>query len=158
MLYPLFKNLIEKVSSSVSLSGTNGASGLAASNGQAYRLGSYPQIRSMPRNKDPHPLPEDTRFGSDEHIIVACAEGSRTASIGQDTPGTEVDSDERQVRSPVQHGHSRVQVFPGPRLKEHKRSPSNAPATGGILVTTDFIVSEGSETHGVVHGDAFLDV
>lgn len=158
MLYPLFKNLIEKVGSSISLSNTNGASGRAPSNGQVYRLGSYPENRSKPRNKDPHPLPEDTRFGSDEHIILPCGEESMAASIGEDTSGTEVDADERQVRSPTQHGHSRMQIFPCPKTKEHKRSGSSVPATGGILVTTDFVVSDEGQGHRVIRGDTFLDV
>ncbi|ROV88060.1 hypothetical protein VMCG_10397 [Cytospora schulzeri] len=159
MLYPLFRNFFEKVTSGISLSNTNGATRQAANNRQAYRLGSYPEARSKPRNKDPDPLPEETRFGSDEHIIIACEEGgSRAASLGQEGSGTEVDTEERQVRSPFRHGPSRAHIFPGSSQREHKRSPSNAPATGGILVTTDFVVSEGHEAHGPIHGDAYLDV
>lgn len=159
MLYPLFKNFLEKVSSSISPSNTNGISGRAPSNGQAYRLGSYPESRSKPRNKDLHPFPEDTRFDSDEHIVSDCAEDSRSSSIGRDTSGTDVETGDRKVQSPIQHqgGHSHALAFPGPGPRGHQRSPSNAPITAGIMVTTDFVVSE-SEARDTVRGDTFLDV
>ncbi|KUI60976.1 hypothetical protein VP1G_08129 [Cytospora mali] len=159
MLYPLFRNFFEKVSSSITLSNTNGGTGGVPSNGQAYRLGSYPDGPSKIRNKDPNPLPEDTRFGSDEHIIITCNDDSRATSIVQDKSETEVGTDQRQGQSPVWHGTSHAQVFPGQGHNEHQRSLSNSRATGGILVTTDVVVSEAHQQHRANRGgDAYLEV
>ncbi|KUI65764.1 hypothetical protein VM1G_02258 [Cytospora mali] len=158
MLYPLFRNFFEKVSSSITHSNTNGGTGGVPSNGQAYRLGSYPDGPSKVRNKDPNPLPEDTRYGSDEHII-ACNDDSRAPSIGQDTSETEVGTDQREGQSPVWHGTSHAQAFPGQGHNEHQRSLSNSRDTGGILVTTDVVVSEGHQYHRTNRGgDAYLEV
>lgn len=157
MLYPLFRNFLEKVNSTISLSNTNGATGRTGSNGQAYRLSSYPESRSKPKPKDPNPLPE---FGSDEHIIP-CEDDSRAASIGQAPSEAEADTDERHVRNPFQHGNNRAKAFHGASHQEHTRSTSNSPANGGgIMVTTDFVVTEvhDHQTHGGKRGDAYLDV
>lgn len=159
MLYPLLKRLFERVGCSITLSSPRGASGRAASSGQAYRLGGYPRSRSKPRSKDPNPIPEETRYSSDEHIIFACAECSRTASSSQDTSRAEVDTKERHVHSPFQHGNNHTKIFRGPGHLKSKPSLSNAPATGGILVTKDIVVSEVHEAPGASGGgEAYFEV
>ncbi|ROW00012.1 hypothetical protein VPNG_08351 [Cytospora leucostoma] len=159
MLYPLLKKFFERVGCSITLSSPRGASGQAASSGQAYRLGGYPHSRSKPRSKDPDPIPEETRYGSDEHIIFACTECSRTASSSQDTTRAEVDTKERHVHSPFQHGNNHTKVFRGPGHLKSKPSLSSAPATGGILVTKDIVVSEVHGSPGASRGgEAYFEV
>lgn len=152
MLYPLLKRILQKVGSTIS-SDTNGVTGPGGSNGQPYRLGSYPDDRSKPKTRDPNPLNE---FGSDEHIIMEPAEDSRATSSCQDTSEHEVDVDQRHARDTFGH---RAQAFPSPDLEAHKRSFSNSLANGGIMVTTDFVVTEGHHVDGDSRGaNAYLDV
>ncbi|KAL2878316.1 hypothetical protein SGCOL_006285 [Colletotrichum sp. CLE4] len=78
MVYPLFKSVIDKSrNASTNKSGAMGDS-------QGYRLGSYPG-KQGPRS---HPLsiPNETTWGSDEHIVSSSVEkniaGGEEASIG----------------------------------------------------------------------------
>lgn len=160
MLYPLLKKFFEIIGSSIMLTSVHGESRRAASKGNAYRLGSYPDGGHTKRKvNDPDPLPDETPFGSDEHIVPARVEGSRAASSSQDTPrvGEHID-DEYLAGNPFQQGHNHVHVFPGP-VHKHHRSQTSAPALGGILVTKDFVVTEQYQADGASRGgEAYLDV
>ena len=155
MLYPLLKKLFEIIGSSITVTSAHVGTGRAASNGQAYRLSSYPDKRGV---KDPDPLPDDTRSGSEEHIIITCVDDSKATSSSQGIPAVGVDTDEHQARNLFQQGHIHAHAFPDP-VHKHQRSPSCAPAAGGILVTKDFVVTEDYQINGANRSsDAYLDV
>ncbi|KAK1579306.1 uncharacterized protein LY79DRAFT_564522 [Colletotrichum navitas] len=78
MVYPLFKKFIDK-----SIASTNKKSTLGDSN--RYRLGSYPGKKGPKSGSHPLSIPNETAWGSDEHIVSNKAEksiGEEEASIG----------------------------------------------------------------------------
>ncbi|KAJ0120454.1 hypothetical protein J7T55_015181 [Diaporthe amygdali] len=88
MLYPLLKSFLEKIGTTMGFTNNNGESGRATGSGQAYRLGSYPDQHKKTKNRDPNPVPEETRYGSNEHIVPANDEShgadSRSEGISLD--------------------------------------------------------------------------
>ncbi|KAK2007305.1 hypothetical protein LZ32DRAFT_695486 [Colletotrichum eremochloae] len=88
MLYPLFKGVIDKSRNA----STNKKATLGDSNG--YRLGSYPGKKGPKSGSHPLSIPNETAWGSDEHIVSNKPEksiGSEEASIG---------SSDKQSQSP----------------------------------------------------------
>ena len=158
MLYPLLKSFLERIGTTLALTNNNAGSGRDISTGQAYRLGRYPNQHKKTRNKDPNPLPEETRYGSNERIVSLDGESRHAASRG-DGPAAD-----DQPRSPfyVADGFepARVTLCSGPSASDVRRpAPIDHPIAGGIIVTREYNVSEDRRINDVNHNDrAFLDV
>ncbi|TDZ49877.1 hypothetical protein CTRI78_v007776 [Colletotrichum trifolii] len=131
MVYPLFKNAIDK---SRNLS-TNKNSGLGDSNG--YRLGSYPGKKSA--HAHPLSLPAETQWDSKEHIVndsmeKGTASGGDEASIG---------SDKHQPQSPyLPQGadHAQAAVADGSRQEARPRRHDSL-TQSNIVVTKEYSIS-----------------
>lgn len=158
MLYPLLKSFLAKIGTTLALTNNNGESGRATSSGQAYRLGSYPNQHKKTRNKDPNPMPEDTRYGSNERIVSVDGE-SRDAASGGDAAAFD--------DQPHDHFHgtsgfepARVTVCSGPGPSSARRpTPIDYTSAGGIMVTREYNVSEDRRINDADQNDrAFLDV
>lgn len=158
MLYPLLKSFLEKIGTTLALTNNNAGSGRDISSGHAYRLGSYPNQHKKTRNKDPNPLPEETRYGSNERI-VSLDDESRHANSSGGGPASD-----GQPHSPFhvadEFEPARVTVCSGPSASDARRpAPIDHPIAGGIIVTREYNVSEDRRIHDVSHHDrAFLDV
>lgn len=158
MLYPLLKNFLEKIGSTLALTNNNGVSGGVTVNGQGYRLGSYPNQHRKTRNKDPNPVPEETRYGSNEHIVPLDDEIRDADSTGE---GAAIE-EQSHSRFHVAGGFepARVTVCSGPSPSDARRpTPIDHTIAGGIIVTREYNVSEDRRIHDAKQNDrAFLDV
>lgn len=158
MLYPILKGFFEKVGMSLSLTNNKSGNRRATSNGQAYRLGSFSERNKRTKNKDPNPLPEESRYGSDEHIVPLDGESRDAVSSGQ---GAAAD-DRTQGAFHVAGGFKTagVTVSSGPSPTDARRSRAvEHPSADGIVVTREYNVSEGRRRHVADQNDgAFPDV
>ncbi|WYZ46661.1 hypothetical protein EsH8_IX_000886 [Colletotrichum jinshuiense] len=130
MVYPLFKNVIDKSrNASTNKSGAMGDS-------QGYRLGSYPG-KQGPRS---HPLsiPNETTWGSNEHIVT---DVEKTTSGGDETS---ISSD-KQPQSPyLPQGTNIAEVASdNNRRSMRPRRQQNEPNHKNIVVTTEYTISRG---------------
>lgn len=158
MLYPLLKSFLQKIGTTLALTNNNDASGQSTNNVQAYRLGSYPNQHKKTRNKDPNPVPEESRYGSDEHIVSL---GDDSCDAGSSGEGAAVDEQSRG-RFHVAAGFepARVTVCSGPGPSDGRRpTPVDHTGAGGIIVTREYNVSEDRRMNDPGQNDrAFLDV
>lgn len=156
MLYPLLKNFLVKIGTTLALT-NNGGSGRATSTGHAYRLESYPKHKKT-RNKDPNPVPEETRYGSNERIVSSDDENHDAASSGD--VATAVDQPHGPFLGAGVFEPARVTVCSGPSASDARHpTPINHANSGGIIVTREYNVSEGRHINDVDENDrAFLDV
>lgn len=158
MLYPLLKSFLQKIGTTLALTNNNDASGRSTNNGQAYRLGSYPNHHKKTRNKDPNPVPEESRYGSDEHIVSL---GDESRDAGSSGEGAAVD-EQSHGRFHVAAGFepARVTVCSGPGPSDGRRpTPVDHTGAGGIIVTREYNVSEDRRMNDSGQNDrAFLDV
>ncbi|GJC87297.1 hypothetical protein ColLi_10135 [Colletotrichum liriopes] len=136
MVYPLFKSVIDK---SRNLS-TNKNSALGDSNG--YRLGSYPGKQGPKSGSHPLSIPNETTWGSDEHIVSSKVEKTTSgeeASIGSsDKPylsqgSTAAKSAEEE---PIYNN----------RLSMRTRKQNNI-QQNHITITTEYTVSRATPDH-----------
>lgn len=158
MLYPLLKSFLEKIGTTMGFTSKNGESGRATGSGQAYRLGSYPDQHRKTKNRDPNPVPEETRYGSNEHIVPANDE-----SHGADSRSEGISLDDRSHDPFHVAGGSepaRITVCSGPNPSNGRRpTPPDHSNAGGITVTREYNVSEGRLIRGVDQtGRTFLEV
>ncbi|KAK7717253.1 hypothetical protein SLS64_002743 [Diaporthe eres] len=158
MLYPLLKSFLAKIGTTLALTNNNGESGRATSSGQAYRLGSYPNHHKKTRNKDPNPMPEETRYGSNERIVSLDEQSRDAASSGGGAAADDQPHDPFQVAGVFEP--ARVTVCSGPGPSDARRpTPIDYTSSGGIMVTREYNVSEGRRINDADQNDrAFLDV
>lgn len=158
MLYPLLKSFLAKIGTTLALTNNNGESGRATSSGQAYRLGSYPNQHRKTRNKDPNPVPEETRYGSNERIVSLDGESRDAASGGDGAAFDDQPHDPFHVAGGFEP--ARVTVCSGPGPSDARRpTPIEYTSAGGIMVTREYNVSEGRRINDADQNDrAFLDV
>lgn len=158
MLYPLLKRFLEKIGATLALTNNNGESGRISSNGQAYRLRSYPNQHKKTRNKDPNPVPEETRYGSNEHIVSVDGESHDGASNGEGAAVHEQSHSHFDVAGGFEP--ARVTVCSGPGQSDGRRpTPIDHTGAGGIIVTREYHVSEDRRVNDTDHNDrVFLDV
>lgn len=146
MLYPLLKGFFEKVGMSLALSNNKSGNRRATSNGQAYRLGSFSERNKRSKNKDPNPLPEESRYGSDEHIVPLDGEGRDTVSSGRGGAADDRNHDAFHVAGGFEPAG--VTVSSGPSPPDARRSRAvDHPKADGIVVTKEYNVSEGRRRH-----------
>ncbi|EXF83056.1 hypothetical protein CFIO01_06228 [Colletotrichum fioriniae PJ7] len=140
MVYPLFKSVIDKSrNASTNKSGAMGDS-------QGYRLGSYPG-KQGPRS---HPLsiPNETTWGSDEHIVSSSVEkniaGGEEASIG---------STDKPQSPYLPQGSNIAEVAAEPinsnrqSMRARRHQPDVDP--NKIVVTTEYTISRATpDPHG----------
>ncbi|KAJ0297656.1 hypothetical protein COL5a_004809 [Colletotrichum fioriniae] len=140
MVYPLFKSVIDKSrNASTNKSGAMGDS-------QGYRLGSYPG-KPGPRS---HPLsiPNETTWGSDEHIVSSSVEkniaGGEEASIG---------STDKPQSPYLPQGSNIAEVAAEPinsnrqSMRARRHQPDVDP--NKIVVTTEYTISRATpDPHG----------
>ncbi|KAL2285461.1 hypothetical protein FJTKL_08131 [Diaporthe vaccinii] len=158
MLYPLLKSFLAKIGTTLALTNNNGESGRATSSGQAYRLRSYPNHHKKTRNKDPNPVPEETRYGSNERIVSLDDQSRDAASSGGGAAVDDQPHDPFQVAGVFEP--ARVAVCSGPGPSDARRpTPIDYTSSGGIMVTREYNVSEGRRINDADQNDrAFLDV
>lgn len=158
MLYPLLKSFLAKIGTTLALTNNNGESGRATSSGQAYRLGSYPNQHRKTRNKDPNPVPAETRYGSNERIVSLDGESRDAASGGDGAAFDDQPHDPFHVAGGFEP--ARVTVCSGPGPSDARRpTPIEYTSAGGIMVTREYNVSEGRRINDADQNDrAFLDV
>lgn len=158
MLYPLLKRFLEKIGTTLALTNNHDVSGRSTNNGQGYRLGSYPNQRNKTRNKDPNPVPEETRYGSNEHIVSM---GDESRDAGSSVEGAAVE-EQSHDRLHVASGFepARVTVCSGPGPSDGRRpTPVDHTGAGGIIVTREYNVSKDRRINNSARNDhAFLDV
>lgn len=156
MLYPLLKSFLEKIGTTLALT-RNGGSGRANGTGQAHRLESYPKNKKT-RNKDPNPVPEDTRYGSNERM-VSLDDESRDAAFNGDGV-TVIDQPHGAFHVAGGCEPARVTACSSPSSSDARHpTPLDHSNAGGIIVTRDYNVSEGCHINYVdQHDRAFLDV
>jgi hypothetical protein len=157
MLYPLLKSFLEKIGTTLAFTHTNGGSGQPTSAGQGYRLESYPHKKT--RNTDPNPMPDETRYGSNERIVSLDGE-SRGAAFSGDCPTAIEDQPHALFGVDTGHEAGRVTVCSGPSRSDARRpTPRDHSHAGGIIVTTEYDVFEGHHMNNEDHHDrVFLDV
>lgn len=156
MLYPLLRGLLEKIGTKLSQT-HNGASGGVASNGQAYRLESYPRHKKT-TNKDPNPMPEETKYGSNERMVSLDDDSRVEPSSGDHDNIAGHALDPFHVAGVFEP--ARVTVCSGPSSSDVRHpTPINHANAGGIVVTREYNVSEDRRMNHADQNDrAFLDV
>lgn len=161
MLYPLLRGLLEKLGTTLALT-HNGGSGRVASNGQAYRLESYPRNKKTTNkkttNKDPNPAPEETKYGSNERMVSLDGESRVEVSNNDHEHVSDHALSPFHVAGVFEP--ARVTVCSGPSSSDVRHpTPSNHANASGIVVTREYNVSEDRRMNHTDQNDrAFLDI